>query len=604
MSNPKDKSKKKSSHKISRREPILVAMLNTEESCQSYIKNHTPSSIAQQIRQDQELCQTQGLPSLLALYLPHVKSPLGEQIAKELYPKNAPARYSYSIGAALYTGIIQGIQAYLHQMTPQSRHGSLPDALGGAAENPPSIEDVETTLRVLDFYVKSQDGSRIDGKTPLNSVVQVLNQRLRSPFSTASENVAKRRRIEKKCYLCHLLITNPHPQYPALCKPCGSFNLASSNISLPEALNLDGKTALVTGGRINLGFYTALRLLRCGARVIVSSRYPRDAAVRYLAESDSEKWVKRLRVLGADFRAANDVFHLISGIKQVLRHWSVDSTQRLDILINNAAQTWTDSVKEERRAIEWENQLRLEDNNSGSLLLETNYNARIRGGVQSLNLLAFDTEQKRLNEMSTEEAGIIGRTENITSIPTMMEESKTSWVQSLHEIPYEDVISAHSVNTFVPLILIRELLPLMGTSRPHPVANDRLTKPLAHIINVSAREGVFESAPTNRHKNGYHVHTNLTKAALNMLTETEAAAAWRDRKVAMNSVDPGYLSAAKEVIENRKRNGGWDGCPIGWDDGAARVLWSVAVGESGKGAVWGRFLKDFKKGEGEERIVR
>ncbi|KAK6612472.1 hypothetical protein ACHAPF_010673 [Botrytis cinerea] len=579
-------------------------MLNTEESCQSYIKNHTPSSIAQQIRQDQELCQTQGLPSLLALYLPHVKSPLGEQIAKELYPKNAPARYSYSIGAALYTGIIQGIQAYLHQMTPQSRHGSLPDALGGAAENPPSIEDVETTLRVLDFYVKSQDGSRIDGKTPLNSVVQVLNQRLRSPFSTASENVAKRRRIEKKCYLCHLLITNPHPQYPALCKPCGSFNLASSNISLPEALNLDGKTALVTGGRINLGFYTALRLLRCGARVIVSSRYPRDAAVRYLAESDSEKWVKRLRVLGADFRAANDVFHLISGIKQVLRHWSVDSTPRLDILINNAAQTWTDSVKEERRAIEWENQLRLEDNNSGSLLLETNYNARIRGGVQSLNLLAFDTEQKRLNEMSTEEAGIIGRTENITSIPTMMEDSKTSWVQSLHEIPYEDVISAHSVNTFVPLILIRELLPLMGTSRPHPVANDRLIKPLAHIINVSAREGVFESTPTNRHKNGYHVHTNLTKAALNMLTETEAAAAWRDRKVAMNSVDPGYLSAAKEVIENRKRNGGWDGCPIGWDDGAARVLWSVAVGESGKGAVWGRFLKDFKKGEGEERIVR
>ncbi|KAM0128895.1 hypothetical protein ACHAP3_008064 [Botrytis cinerea] len=579
-------------------------MLNTEESCQSYIKNHTPSSIAQQIRQDQELCQTQGLPSLLALYLPHVKSPLGEQIAKELYPKNAPARYSYSIGAALYTGIIQGIQAYLHQMTPQSRHGSLPDALGGAAENPPSIEDVETTLRVLDFYVKSQDGSRIDGKTPLNSVVQVLNQRLRSPFSTASENVAKRRRIEKKCYLCHLLITNPHPQYPALCKPCGSFNLASSNISLPEALNLDGKTALVTGGRVNLGFYTALRLLRCGALVIVSSRYPRDAAVRYLAESDSEKWVKRLRVLGADFRAANDVFHLISGIKQVLRHWSVDSTPRLDILINNAAQTWTDSVKEERRAIEWENQLRLEDNNSGSLLLETNYNARIRGGVQILNLLAFDTEQKRLNEMSTEEAGIIGRTENITSIPTMMEESKTSWVQSLHEIPYEDVISAHSVNTFVPLILIRELLPLMGTSRPHPVANDRLTKPLAHIINVSAREGVFESTPTNRHKNGYHVHTNLTKAALNMLTETEAAAAWRDRKVAMNSVDPGYLSAAKEVIENRKRNGGWDGCPIGWDDGAARVLWSVAVGESGKGAVWGRFLKDFKKGEGEERIVR
>ncbi|KAF7942184.1 hypothetical protein BELL_0008g00170 [Botrytis elliptica] len=579
-------------------------MLNTEESCQDFIKNHTPSSIAQQIRQDQELCQTQGLPSLLALYLPHVESPLGEKIAKELYPKNAPARYSYSIGAALYTGIIQGIQAYLHQMSPQSRHGSLPNALGGATQNPPSIEDVETTLRVLDFYVKSQDGIRIDGKTPLNNIVQVLNQRLRSPFSTASEDVTRGKRKERKCYLCHFLITSPHPQYPALCKPCGSFNLASSNLSLPEALNLDGKTALVTGGRINLGFYTALRLLRCGAQVIVSSRYPRDAAVRYLAESDSEKWVKRLRILGADFRAANDVFHLVAGIKQILRNWSRENTPRLDILINNAAQTWTDSVKEERRAIELENQLRLEGNNYDNLLLDTNYNARIRGGVQSLNLLAFDTEQKRLNEISTEETGIIGRTENTTSISTMMEEPKTSWVQSLYEIPYEDVISAHSVNTFVPLILIRELLPLMGTPRPHPANNGQPAKPLAHIINVSAREGVFEPTPTNRHKNGYHVHTNLTKAALNMLTETEAAAAWRDRKVAMNSVDPGYLSAAKEVIENRKRNGGWDGCPIGWEDGAARVLWSVAVGESGKGAVWGRFLKDFGMGEGEERIAR
>ncbi|KAJ8066215.1 hypothetical protein OCU04_005300 [Sclerotinia nivalis] len=579
-------------------------MLNTEESCQNYIRNQSPFKIAQQIRQDQELCQKQGLPSPLTLYLPNVKSPLGEQIAKELYPKNAPARYSYTIGAALYTGIVQGIQAYLHQMSPQLRHGSLPNVIEKIAESVPSVEDIETTLKVLGFCVKSSEDICINEGTPLKDVVQALNQRLRNPFSTEDKDVTKRRREERRCYICHFLITSAHPQYPALCKSCGGFNLASSNLSLPDALNLEGKTALVTGGRINLGFHTALRLLRCGAQVIVSSRYPRDAGVKYLAENDSEKWRKRLRIIGADFRAANDVFHLVAGIKQILRDWSTEKTGKLDILINNAAQTWTDSVKQERRAIELESQLRLEDNDFDSLLLDINYSPRVRGGVHSLNLLAFDTEQKRLNDMFPEEDGIIGRTENITSLSTTAEEPKSSWAQTLYEIPYEDVISAHSVNTFVPLILVRELLPLMGNPRPHTTINNHLSKPLAHIINVSAREGVFELTPTNRHKNGCHVHTNLTKAALNMLTETEAAVAWRDRKVAMNSVDPGYLSAAKEVVENRERNGGWDGCPIGWEDGAARVLWSVAVGESGKGAVWGRFLKDFRAGEGEERIAR
>ncbi|CAD6442046.1 41014952-3011-4eab-a4ca-024b558f3c24 [Sclerotinia trifoliorum] len=579
-------------------------MLNTEESCQNFIMNQSPFRIAQQIRQDQELCQTQGLPSPLALYLPKVKSPLGEKIAKELYPKNAPARYSYTIGAALYTGIVQGIQAYLHQMSPQPRHGSLPNVIEDIPEVVPSVEDIETTLKVLGYFVKTSEDIGINGQTPLKDVVQVLNQRLREPFSTEEKNVAKRIRDRRRCYICHFLITIAHPHYPALCKSCGGFNLASSDLSLPDALNLEGKTALVTGGRINLGFHTALRLLRCGAKVIVSSRYPRDACVKYLAEKDSEKWRKRLRIIGADFRAANDVFHLVVGIRQILRDWSTENTVKLDILINNAAQTWTDSIKQERRAIELESQLRLEDNHFNNLLLDTNYSPRVRGGVQSLNLLAFDTEQKRLNDMFPEEAGTIGRTESAKSISAMAEEPKTSWVQNLYEIPYEDVISAHSVNTFVPLILVRELLPLMGSPLPHPNTNNHPSKPLAHIINVSAREGVFEVTPTNRHKNGYHVHTNLTKAALNMLTETEAAVAWRDRKVAMNSVDPGYLSAAKEVIENREKNGGWDGCPIGWEDGAARVLWSVAVGESGKGAVWGRFLKDFGRGEGEDTIAR
>lgn len=48
-----------------------------------------------------------------------------------------------------------------------------------------------------------------------------------------------------------------------------------------QTANLTGKVALVTGGRIKIGFEIALQLLRAGARVIVTTRFPRDAAMRY-----------------------------------------------------------------------------------------------------------------------------------------------------------------------------------------------------------------------------------------------------------------------------------------------------------------------------------
>jgi NAD(P)-dependent dehydrogenase (short-subunit alcohol dehydrogenase family) len=131
---------------------------------------------------------------------------------------------------------------------------------------------------------------------------------------------------------------------------------------------------------------------------------------------------------------------------------------------------------------------------------------------------------------------------------------QSSWTQSLPQIPYEDVISAHSIKTLVPLILIRELLPLMGSSqsssRHSPPSST--TFPQTHMINVSSREGIFESTPASPFKNGHHVHTNLVKAALNMLATTEAATAW----VAMNSVDPGFMTAASEVERRWRERGG------------------------------------------------
>ena len=578
--------------------------LNSEASCRAFIETHDASTIARQLQRDQETCLSQSLPSSLAVYLPSADSQFADAIAAQLHPETA--RYGRSIRMIRYTGIVQGIKAYLAQMTPKSKHGELP-AVSDSKEDPePSRDEIETALKILEFAAKSQDIPQINIRSPLEDVVgalrNVLNidsptQRTERPASLAQVPIQKSKSY-RKCYICQFLLITSHPQYQSLCKPCGEFNLASCSLSLPQNLRLNGKTALVTGARVNLGFQTALRLLRCGARVIVSSRYPRDAEVRYLTEKDSGLWCGRLRIVGADFRAASDVFRLVGAVNDQLKEWDSNGKAKLDILVNNAAQTLTDPLEKEREAVEQEKELRLKAPllQTHLLLAQSEYTPRIRGGAQSSGQIGMESHQRRIPSPDDDSA-VLYKTEihgvaindhnkeEATSVGTKSTREQSSWMQTIHQIPYEDVISAHSVNTFVPLILIRELLPLMGAlegqSSPSTSSNQP-SKPIAHIINVTSREGVFESSPNSSAKNGHHVHTNLTKAALNMLTETEAGPAWKNHRVAINSVDPGYMSAAPEIEAHWKQQGR-PRCPIGWEDGAGRVLWPVAVGENGEG---------------------
>ena len=451
-------------------------------------------------------------------------------------------------------------------------------------------------------------GSRI----PLSNEIsdqKISNSQAGLKFSSDSDPISRTQishfRRKKKCYICCFVLVDPHPQYPSFCRPCGAFNIAEAEMSLPNSLDLHGKTAVVTGGRINLGFHTALRLLRCGAKVIVTSRYPQDTEYRYLEQSDRACWCERLKIVGADFRTAIDVFQLVIKIKELLKNWSSDQgSPRLDILINNAAQTLTDPISAEKKAIA--NEGNLKNLGSGSLVCDTSYDARVRGGtMQPWGLLeanqAKDNERQPTSSYSslkTESASLSNGSGDL-SADLSVRTDPSSWMQSLSAIPYEDFITAYSVNSLVPMILIRELMPFMAqqthTSKKDTMfassTKDRLSPiPTAYILNISSREGIFEETPRSSAKNGKHLHTNMSKAALNSITQTEAATAWKKHKIAINSVDPGFMSAAPEI---RVKIGE---CPIGFEDGAGRVLWPIAMGERGE-AVWGRFLKHFGKVE-------
>lgn len=377
-------------------------MLKSEASCREFLETQDPETIARKIRLDQESCRASRLPSLLALYLPPTNSELANAIALQLYPETS--KYYRSIRMAQYSGMVDVIKGYLNHMTRTPQYEKLPTVVESLEPRRPSKNDIEAALSVLDFYLKSPETSQINPRTPFEDVVHVLQNTLKAPSPAQSHDTTvpsvaqatRGSRSKRKCYICQFLLVSNHPQYSSLCNPCGEFNLASCALSLPENLALNGKTALVTGARVNLGYHTALRLLRCGSKVIVTSRYPRDAEARYLAESDSAKWSEQLRIVGADFRAASDVFHLAAVVQECLRQWDGKGEGKLDILVNNAAQTLTDSLKKEGEAVKLEKRLQASENYGKLLLGEAGYEARIRGDVQGSRLLANGPKQNTM----------------------------------------------------------------------------------------------------------------------------------------------------------------------------------------------------------------
>jgi hypothetical protein len=103
---------------------------------------------------------------------------------------------------------------------------------------------------------------------------------------------------ERHCYVCKEQYSTLHHFYDQLCPACGDFNFAKRT----ELADLAGRTALLTGGRVKIGYQAGLKLLRAGAHLIVTTRFPRDSAARYSREPDFEQWAHRLEIFGLDLR--------------------------------------------------------------------------------------------------------------------------------------------------------------------------------------------------------------------------------------------------------------------------------------------------------------
>ncbi|WP_405997327.1 SDR family NAD(P)-dependent oxidoreductase [Streptomyces sp. NBC_00829] len=390
------------------------------------------------------------------------------------------------------------------------------------------------------------------------------------PSSSVSGEIAGILQRPRSCYICKTRYVEVDAFYHQLCQKCAAENRARRD----ARTDLSGRRALLTGGRAKIGMYIALRLLRDGAHTTITTRFPNDAIRRFKAMPDSDEWIHRLKIVGIDLRDPAQVVALAD---------SVAAEGPLDILINNAAQTVRRSPQAYSELVAAESA----PLPAGELPPAQVIGTFGSGAVDSVAALPSAAGEGLTAQDVTDLALVSGSAslERIAAgtaidagglVPDLHDTN--SWIQTVSEVDPVELLEVQLCNSTAPFILISRLRPAMAAA-----AAKR-----SYVVNVSAMEGVFSRG----YKGAGHPHTNMAKAALNMLTRTSAQEMFETDGILMTAVDTGWITDERPHPDKMRLADEGFHAPLDLVDGAARVYDPIVRGEDGED-LYGCFLKDY-----------
>jgi NAD(P)-dependent dehydrogenase (short-subunit alcohol dehydrogenase family) len=425
------------------------------------------------------------------------------------------------------------------------------------------------------------------------------------PPDAEQESPPPELREARACYVCKQPYRKVHRYYDSMCVECGDFNYAKR----AQTADLHGRYALVTGARVKIGFQASLKLLRAGAYVVVTTRFPVDAAERYSREPDYREFAGRLQIHGLDLRHTPSV--------ELFARFLAERLPRLDYVLNNACQTvrrpagfFRHLVDREgtalsalpaelrgplaqhdelRRALRGDEPRALASDAAAREAIPVGAGAIVHGDslagtsarlhAEGLVRSAALSQRRYLDEDFRDGEALFPSGHYDEDLQQVDLRDVNSWRLRLHEVQTPELLEVQLVNAIAPYILNARLRPLLARTGGRHM----------HVVNVSAMEGQFyRTTKTDRHP-----HTNMAKAALNMMTRTSAPDFVRDG-IHMNAVDTGWVTDEDPAVHAARKAELGFAPPLDIIDGAARIVDPIFAGELTGEHVWGQFLKDYR----------